>query len=297
VVALDAETGELKWHNGMTGKPINDQFELRAASVGGSMAIGAGKLWLASGNVVAPVSFDLETGEADIKPAQRLPEWNTVMAQKPEPAGRDIMVFEDRYLMHGGRLLYSGQGHVVSAAQVNFRLIGAGGETVSPAVTPVRHCAIPPAWDDELFVMPTSQYGHVLAWKVEDVGKRLAEALTQMTEMDKKIPGDNPQKWGQYNLIGKVFSTVERNLRASSLWPTISDEIYALAVADNAAVLTGRDTGLTGSFFVAAYAKSDGKRLWKIELPAEPILGGVCIDREGRVFVTLADGSLSCSGT
>ncbi len=32
VVALDARTGQLRWHNGITGLPINDRFELQAAS-------------------------------------------------------------------------------------------------------------------------------------------------------------------------------------------------------------------------------------------------------------------------
>jgi len=296
VVALDARTGELRWHNGTIGKPINQQQELRAASAMGTLAVGKNRLWLASGNVVAPVSFDLETGESSVLPAGRIPEWNTVMAQKPEPAGRDIMVFHDRFLMHGGRLLYSGAGQVVSAAQVNFRFVDAEGRLQGPAFTPVRHCAVPPAWDNEVFVTPTSRYGGVVGWNVSDVEKRLLEAVGAMVEMDKKIPGDNPQKWGQYNLIGKVFGAVERDLRSTSLWPVIREEVYTVAVAKNAVVMTGRARGQTGPCFVAASSKSDGKVVWKIELPAEPALGGLAIDRDGKVLVSLQDGSIVCVG-
>jgi len=296
VMALDARSGRLRWHNGTAGKPINERYELQAASALGTLAIGKNRLWLASGNVVAPVSFDLATGEANVGQAQRVPEWNTVMAQKPEPAGRDIMVFGDRFVMHGGRLLYSGEGHVVSSAQVNFRLLDDQGRLHGPAFTPVRHCALPPVWDDELFVTPTSRYGDVVAWKASDVEKRLIDAVALMAKMDKEIPGDSPQKWGQYNLIGKVFSAVERELRATSQWPVIQDEVYAIALAKNAVVITGRGKNTAGPCFIAAHSKSDGKVLWKVDLPIEPRLGGLAIDRDGRIIVALTDGAILCVG-
>ena len=296
VVGLDARSGELRWHNGTVGKPINRQFELQAASAMGTLAIGRNRLWLASGNVVAPVSFDLATGEAHVAGAQRVPEWNTIMAQKPEPSGQDVMVFNDRFLMHGGRLLYSGEGQVVSAAQVNFRSIDEEGRFQGPAFTPVRHCAVPPAWDDQLFVTPTSRYRDVLAWNTADVEKRITGALALMTKMDQKVPGDTPQKWGQYNLIGQVFSAVERELRSTSVWPVIRDNIYSLALAQNALVTTARDRAGAKPPFVAAYGKTDGKVLWKVELPTEPRLGGLAIDRDGRILVTLRDGSILCAG-
>jgi hypothetical protein len=296
VVALDARSGELKWHNGQVGKPTNEQFELRAGSALGTLAIGKDRLWLASGNVVAPISFDLETGEATIVDAHRLPTWNTVMAQKPEPAGRDIMVFDDRLLMHGGRLLYSGEGHVVSSVQIGFRAMGNDGQLASPAFTPVRHCAVPPAWDEELFVTPTSRYGDVVGYRVSDVLDRLVGALTRMVDMDRSIPGESPEKWGQYNLIGKVFTAVERDLRSGSSWPALRDEVYALTVTKNAVIATGRSRDTTGPDFAAAYAKTDGSVLWRVELPSEPRLGSLAIDRDGRVLLALRDGAVVCIG-
>ncbi|MHC4404902.1 MAG: outer membrane protein assembly factor BamB family protein [Planctomycetota bacterium] len=296
VVALDARSGKLRWHNGTVGRPTNERFELRAASAMGTLAIGKGRLWLASGNVVAPVSFDLKSGQPSVAAARRVPVWNTVMAQKPEPAGRDVMVFGDRFLMHGGRLLYSGEGQVVTSAQVNFRAIDAEGRLAGPAFTPVRHCAVPPAWDDEVFITPTSRYGDVVGWSVSDVEKRLADALALMTKMDRKIPGESPEKWGQYNQIGQVFGAVERELRAASLWPVVRAEVYAVAVANSAVVMAGREKGVAGPCFAAAYAKTDGKPLWKVELPFEPRLGGLAVDRHGRVVVALGDGSIVCVG-
>jgi outer membrane protein assembly factor BamB len=296
VVALDARSGQLKWHNGTTGRPLNDRYELQAASALGTLALGANRLWLAAGNVVAPVSFDLDTGQAEMAAAHRIPVWNTVMAQKPEPAGRDLMVFADRCLLHGGRLLYSGVDPVVSSAQINFRALDADGRLVGPAFTPVRHCVVPPAWDGEVFITPTSRYGDVVAWSVADVEQRLAGALALMTKLDEQIPGETPEKWSQYNPIGQAFGAVERELRSTSRWPAISEEVYAIAVARNAVLMTGTPRGRAQPCFVAARSKTDGKVLWKVDLPAEPALGGLAIDRAGRAVVALQDGSLVCIG-
>ncbi len=150
---------ELASYCGTTEQPVNRSTistSCRRHRLG-TLTIGKNRLWLASGNVVAPVSFDLKTGESKIIPASREPEWNAVMVQIPEPAGKDLMVFADRFLMHGGRLLYSGEGPVVSSAQISFRALGEAGQAVSSAFTPVRFCAIPPAWDADVFVMPTSR--------------------------------------------------------------------------------------------------------------------------------------------
>ena len=120
--------------------------------------------------------------------------------------------------------------------------------------------------------------------------------VTTNAKMDQKVPGDNPQKWGQYNLIGQVFSAVERELKSTSLWPVIRDNVYSLALAQNALVATARDQAGAKPPFVAAYAKTDGKVLWKVELPTEPRRGGLAIDRGGRIVVTLGDGSIVCVG-
>lgn len=297
VVALDARTGQLLWHNGTTGKPINDQFELQAASALGTLAVARDRLWLASGNVVAPTSFDLKTGEAQVMPAQRIPEWNTVMAQKPEPTGKDLLVFADKFLVHGGRLLYSGEGPVVSASQYSFRSLAADGRQLSPAFTPVRYCAVAPAWDAETFVMPTSQYGNVLGWTTSDVEKRLLAGLEVMIRMDKDIPGETPQKWGQYNLIGRVFGAVERQLRATSQWPVVRRQVFALAVARNAVLMTTRGLNPAGPCYVIAMEKASGREMWRVELPAEPRLGSLSVNRDGHVLVSLIDGSIVCIGS
>jgi hypothetical protein len=76
----------------------------------------------------------------------------------------------------------------------------------------------------------------------------------------------------------------------------VRDQVYALALSRNAALMTARPKTGPGPSFLAAYSKSDGKILWKVNLPVEPRLGGLALDRHGRALVTLQDGSILCVG-
>ncbi|HUT91846.1 MAG TPA: hypothetical protein VMY37_20295 [Thermoguttaceae bacterium] len=59
--------------------------------------------------------------------------------------------------------------------------------------------------------------------------------------------------------------------------------------------ITDRGRDAAERCFIAARSKSDGKILWTVNPPAEPTLGGLSIDRDGRAVVSLRDGSLVCA--
>jgi hypothetical protein len=73
--------------------------------------------------------------------------------------------------------------------------------------------------------------------------------------------------------------------------------VEAIALASNAAVLAGRVTDRQGKStgFLTVLSAADGKRLADIALAAPPTFDGLAI-AYGRVFVSLADGSLVCFG-
>ena len=48
---------------------------------------------------------------------------------------------------------------------------------------------------------------------------------------------------------------------------------------------------------VAALDRGDGHPLWECDLPCEPVLCSLAIDRAGRVIVTLRDGGVACIGS
>ncbi|MDP7269477.1 MAG: hypothetical protein QF408_15050 [Pirellulales bacterium] len=47
-------------------------------------------------------------------------------------------------------------------------------------------------------------------------------------------------------------------------------------------------------FFLTALDSNNGKPLFQIELPAEPLPGGLIIDRNGHVIVAMLDGGVAC---
>jgi hypothetical protein len=77
-------------------------------------------------------------------------------------------------------------------------------------------------------------------------------------------------------------------------------QINAVVLARNAIVITRGVQKKDGSrlldeyerWSVAALSREDGTRLWEHELLCEPMLNGLCIDRDARVIVTLRDGGV-----
>ncbi|MBM4031281.1 MAG: hypothetical protein FJ291_05785 [Planctomycetes bacterium] len=62
-------------------------------------------------------------------------------------------------------------------------------------------------------------------------------------------------------------------------------------------VLLAAGQGAPGSGarpFVTAIAIDDGSEIWRHELPAPPVKGGLAVDRGGRIFASLADGRVLC---
>ena len=51
------------------------------------------------------------------------------------------------------------------------------------------------------------------------------------------------------------------------------------------------------SYGLAAYGRADGRLMWEVKLPGEPLMDGLSIARDGTVLVRLLDGALVAVGT
>lgn len=51
-----------------------------------------------------------------------------------------------------------------------------------------------------------------------------------------------------------------------------------------------------GKWQLAAFARADGRKMWSLDLPAQPAMNRIAVDRAGRVLVGLVDGSVLCVG-
>jgi outer membrane protein assembly factor BamB len=126
----------------------------------------------------------------------------------------------------------------------------------------------------------------------------------------KGLPGRVPPAWGQGAVVlaagGPVvcvdagefdawLKVEDKKARMPWRWKAEAPRAsVAAAITANAVVAVGR--AADDQWCVAALDLAAGKELWVQPLPQAPVAGGLCIDREGRVVVTLSDGSVVCFG-
>lgn len=84
--------------------------------------------------------------------------------------------------------------------------------------------------------------------------------------------------WGKLNIPG-----------LKSVWDYDCPQSRSVAVCTNAVVVVCKEK-------VAALNLADGKLMWEDSLPAEAVLWGTAIDRDGRVIVSCRDGQIACFG-
>jgi outer membrane protein assembly factor BamB len=114
-----------------------------------------------------------------------------------------------------------------------------------------------------------------------------------------------PREWMQAGTGDSIVRTIgNRVVRmaaeggGSPLWEAKTmEQPRAIVVGGNAVLIAGQwkrppDGAVAGQ--LAAYWLEDGSEMWREELPAVPIWWGTAVDAEGRVLVSLQDGSVVC---
>lgn len=258
VHALDAVTGEVKWVNDSSGHL--DQELRKGVSAQGNLTIARGRLWMAGGNVISPAPYDLGTGEYVGIPVGD----GSPAAQR----GEEIGLFADKYLVFGGRLRYSARENVVNPG--SFQIATHDANKRGVASMDLCGGKIMPAWDDSRIVLVTDRAAQPACYDVHAVVRRL--------------------KGG------------DKQVRPARLWSAArlrNANTVALALAEDAAVAafeTAVPRNLATRWQVAVLDRDTGNVRSIQNLPGPAIANGVVIDRDGRIIVALADGSLACFG-
>ena len=154
VVALDAKTGVVKWHNDSSGH-LNPQ---RGTGVSGCgfPTIAKGRLWLRT------ASYDLATGEC--RPMLLPAPAKASVADIEKTRGillRYTGCFADKFLVFGGRRFFADQsvGQVSQTrdrGDLYFAALSDEGAGKLPLFAPWTNCRTMPAWDTQtLIAMPT----------------------------------------------------------------------------------------------------------------------------------------------
>lgn len=258
VYALDARTGATKWRNTSSGHL--DKTLRKGVSAQGGLTLWNAALWMAGGNVISPASYQVETGDyvGDL-PRDGSPQSNR---------GEEIGVFRDRHLILGGRLQYSASENVVNPEvfwimQGKDRFMGlSAGHTM-------------PVWDDDLVVATPSREDPPVSYAGDAVGEA---ALASLAKKSGK-PSLPPPLWKTTRLA--------------------KGQTVALALARDSVVAAcrmPRERDLRPRWLVSLLKREDGAFLCDADLPGPARENGLAIDRDGRVLVALADGSLAGYG-
>ena len=261
VYGLDAVNGSLKWQNGSSGHLDPDLR--KGASAQGTLTLAAGRLWLAAGNIVSPAPYDLSDGRyRGFGPGNGAPQTNR---------GQEVGIFRDRYVIVGGRLRFSADENIVNPGSFVARKIadGDGDAGLGPSVE-VSRGRIAPAWDDTEFVVVDGLRG---------------------------IPKS-------YDAVAleKYLETGSRRLRPRPRWSARAiegaDTVSLALTADAVVVVASRrfDRALAKRWFLCALNRTNGRKIWEKTLPKAAFPGALAIDRGGRIFVGLADGSMTTFG-
>jgi outer membrane protein assembly factor BamB len=254
VYALDARTGALKWENDSSGR-LKPSLG-KGVSAQGDLTIMGGLLWMAGGNVISPARYKLGTGEyAGPLPRDGSPESNR---------GEEIGVFQDEFLIFGGRLQYSSRENVVNPDL--FSIARNPGKTVELAQGQTV-----PIWDADLLVLAPQREAPPQAHASKALADRLKDARAK-----RQLP--------------------------APLWETRAlknSQVIALALARDAVIAAcraPRHRDLRPRWRLCLVDRDSGLLRRDYELPSAIRQNGLAIDRDGRVLLAMADGSLCCYG-
>ncbi len=256
VCALDARTGEPKWERPDIGIVPGSNFN-RGYNADGQLAWGRGRLWLHGGDggvvVIDPATGSPAALSSILAPAWEKRHKDALFQQLCFARGQDIGVVDDRLLVIGGIEAFTS---FTEQQERNCALILPFAEEgkVLPPHTLVDDKI--PVWDGASAV--------VAGAKIESLEIESIEALAAA-----------PVK-GQPRTFHRIPSS-----------SNLSRPSRCRALAANAAVV-GSISG--PGWALTAFARDDGRPLWKVPLPGEPVYNGVAISRAGEVVVSLLDG-------
>jgi outer membrane protein assembly factor BamB len=269
VYAVDAKTGRLKWQNNSSGH-LSDELR-KGVSAQGNLSIRGNQLLLAGGNQVSPAAYDLATGECSAKPlTQGQPKANN---------GKFVGVFADKHAIIGGRILYSSPRNV--STKGSFSVV-----TGNRSLT-LLYGGVAPAWDGKTLAMVNFQNGELTCCEADKVQARLEKGYPK-----------RPAGTRRFRLnLSAAFKTDGAVRWTSDLGESNKFEALSLAVCPNAilaVVQFQQKYRAQPQWYVVAFDKQKGAPLWRQELRDEPLPGGLLVDRDGRVIVSMLAGGLTC---
>jgi outer membrane protein assembly factor BamB len=302
MVGADAASGEVRWERGEW-----EAAETEGKISGGAQFAAADAIFYHGGDA-PPIRLDPRDGTAHpafpagaTRLLQGWPRnWQTIKAFRGlwgQVKGQDVGVIYDRWLCYGGRRIWTEQeedGTWRFSLKILARGEDGGGRL---PVIDVAGASRLPAWDDAsvLFCVTTGIGGrNRVGGLVLFERKRFEETLEGLLagtdagelagrEMKDMKPGD---------LSRRFDPTAEGLGRWAHAWDWAwSARAWVLTGDAAVAAIEGKNQQR-----LVALERSDGSVRWKLDLPARPVQDGLAVAADGRIVVTLVDGSTLCVG-
>ncbi|MCH2373376.1 MAG: PQQ-binding-like beta-propeller repeat protein [Planctomycetes bacterium] len=270
VFALDGETGKIVWQNNSSGH-LSEELR-KGVSAQGNLTIDGNRLLLAGGNQVSPAAFDLKTGRC----LSKAPDSGRPVANN----GHFVGVLRENVAIGGGRILYSSPRNVATKGSFSaFSFKDEGENPDYSRVHRVNYGGIPPAWNDEVFAVVNYKHGKIMCCSTDKVADRLTRKIEKSTLSD-ALDEEGLLRW-QTDLGDEKF------------------EVLSLALSANAVVATvqyQRKYRAQGQHFVVGLDLNSGKTLFSQEIDSEPLPGGLLVDSDGNLVVTMISGQVALLG-
>jgi len=293
VVKLDGGTGEVLWslHYASPGAENESIYALALDSQGNAYV--TGRAWVtARQDEFATFKLDAATG--DIK-------WRNDTSHDLAGDGSVCGVSVQGHLLLNDNKVYLAGGNMVSPA-IYAADSGQCGNTLPDEWTPDDEWTRDGNWlraprGSELFLVD----GEV---KVNDqllYAPRGYVPSRYLPSYFLQAKSEAVDIRGTEKLMLRVDSNSPPGKQAKPLWSRNDlGRTFAVALASNAVLVTGQkssdDGQITSDPYLAALDIDSGATLWRHELPGEPDVWGLAVDRDGSVLATLADGRLLCFG-
>lgn len=296
LVALDAQSGTLKWEQRFNQG--ND-----APTMAGQLAVSQGKLWWHVGSsgvlVIDPstgVSRSYLHAADDSRQEQQALDYAWHLG-----AGQDIGILPGGWIACGGRFYNSplNAPRMRDTSWGLFSKINLGDGSKDDAVRPklfdlltLHRTESIPVWDAKGILL----FGRNSEWHTPAVSPVLISSLDSLSlRMDAtskqriKFLEQNPTLTAGQNLLPPLSSLITP--KPAYIWKTP-------ILANNAIVILTCEWYWTDKHgpHVTCLNRENGKEMWKVELPALPVIGGMSLTGAGDVLLPLADGRVICIG-
>jgi outer membrane protein assembly factor BamB len=299
-VCTDAASGRILW----------ERSDWTASASYGRVSGGAqfalcGEEAYYHGGVAPPIRISLQDGTAGpaLPPTvmQRLAGSLDQLVRLAK--GPEIGALSPEWLMYGGRRIWTNQVEGVTAtAGSSFKILGRDSQGLGrlPAID-VKNTALLPAWDDQDVLFACSRgcgKAKNLTGCMLISRQRLQEALNELmagTDPAKYLVADDQSIRNLPLRMMKDFDPTAEGLASWNLTLPYGWSPLAYALSKNAALVATASWDIKQKQAkLIALNRADGKKMWEVSLPAQPVHNGLAVAADGSVVLTLIDGQTIC---